>query len=141
MFNLVPMERRNRRLMDSFNRNFDRFFDVFENNMSTDIVDKGDQYELTCELPGLEKEDIKISIDNNTMTIAVDQQREREENKENYVLQERRAYKFNRSFDIRGVDKDKISGSYKDGILKLNLPKLQKDEDDGQQYLDIGFGD
>lgn len=141
MFNLVPMERRNRRLMDSFNRNFDRFFDVFENNMSTDIVDKGDQYELTCELPGLEKEDIKISIDNNTMTIAVDQQREREENKENYVLQERRAYKFNRSFDIRGVDKDKISGSYKDGILKLNLPKLQKDEDDGQQYLDIDFGD
>ncbi|MGI6579572.1 MAG: Hsp20 family protein [Saccharofermentanales bacterium] len=141
MFNLVPMERRNRRLMDSFNRNFDRFFDVFENNMSTDIVDKGDQYELTCELPGLEKEDIKISIDNNTMTIAVDQQREREEKKENYVLQERRAYKFNRSFDIRGVDKDKISGSYKDGILKLNLPKLQKDEDDGQQYLDIDFGD
>ncbi|NLM19898.1 MAG: Hsp20 family protein [Clostridiaceae bacterium] len=141
MFNLVPMERRNRRLMNSFGRNFDSFFDFFENTMSTDIVDKGDQYELTCELPGLEKEDIKIAIDNSTMTIAVDQQREREEKKENYVLQERRAYKYNRSFDIRGVDKDKISGSYKDGILKLNLPKLQKDKDDGQQYLNIDFGD
>jgi len=141
MFNLVPMERRNRRLMDSFSRNFDRFFDIFENTMSTDIVDMGDHYEMTCELPGLEKEDIKISIDNNSMTIAVDQQREHEEKKENYVLQERRAYKYNRSFDIRGVDKDKISGSYKDGILKLNLPKLQKDEDDGQQYLEIDFGD
>ena len=141
MFNLVPMERRNRRLMNSFGRNFDSFFDFFENTMSTDIVDKGDQYELTCELPGLEKEDIKIAIDNSTMTIAVYQQREREEKKENYVLQERRAYKYNRSFDIRGVDKDKISGSYKDGILKLNLPKLQKDKDDGQQYLNIDFGD
>lgn len=81
MFNLVPMERRNRRLMSSFGRNFDRFFDIFDNTMSTDIIDKGDKYELTCELPGLEKEDIKISIDNNTMTIAVDQQSEREEKK------------------------------------------------------------
>lgn len=141
MFNLVPMERRNRRLMSSFGRNFDRFFDIFDNTMSTDIIDKGDKYELTCELPGLEKEDIKISIDNNTMTIAVDQQSEREEKKENYVLQERRACKYNRSFDIRGIDKDKISGSYKDGILNLNLPKLQKDEDDGQQFLEIDFGD
>ncbi|NLJ70386.1 MAG: Hsp20 family protein [Clostridiaceae bacterium] len=141
MFNLVPMDRRNRRLMNGFGRNFDRFFDIFDNTMSTDIVDKGDQYELTCELPGLEKEDIKISIEDNTMTIAVDQQREREEKNENYVLQERRACKYNRSFDIRGIDRDKMSGSYKDGILKLNLPKLQKDEDDGQKYLDIDFGD
>jgi HSP20 family protein len=140
MFSLVPMERRNRRLMDGFGRNFDRFFDIFDNTMSTDIVDNGDHYELTCELPGLEKEDIKISIDNNTMTIAVDQQREREEKKENYVLQERRAYKYNRRFDIRGIDKDKISGSYKGGILKLNLPKLME-EDEGQQYLEIDFAD
>ncbi|HHU53169.1 MAG TPA: Hsp20 family protein [Clostridiaceae bacterium] len=141
MFNLVPMERRNRRLMDRFSRNFDRFFDSFENTMSTDIVDKGDQYELTCELPGLKKEDIKISIDDSTMTISVDQQMERDEKKDNYVLQERRACKYSRSFDIRGIDKDKISGSYKDGILQLNLPKLQKDEDEGQKYLEIDFGD
>lgn len=147
MFSLVPMGRRNQSLADSFGRDlvrfgrdFDRFFDIFDNTMATDIVDRGDQYELTCELPGLEKEDIKISIEDNTMTIAVDQRSEREEKSESYVLQERRACKYNRRFDIRGIDKDKITGSYKDGILKLNLPKLQK-EDEGQQYLDIDFVD
>jgi HSP20 family protein len=116
------------------------FFDSFDNAMATDIVEKGDQYELTCELPGLEKEDIKISIDDNIMTIAVDRRMEREEKSESYVLQERRAYKCSRSFDIKGIDKDKISGSYKDGLLTLNLPKA-KDEDEGQQYVNIDFGD
>jgi len=52
----------------------------------------------------------------------------------------RRAYKCSRSFDIKGIDKDKISGSYKDGLLTLNLPKA-KDEDEGQQYVNIDFGD
>ncbi|MGI6506962.1 MAG: Hsp20 family protein [Saccharofermentanales bacterium] len=148
MFSLVPMGRRNRRIVDSFGRDldrmgrdFNRFFDIFDSSMATDIVDKGDQYELTCELPGLEREDIQISIDDNTMVIAVDQQREREEKNENYVLQERRAYKYNRRFDIRGIEKDKISGSYKDGILKLNLPKLREEEDEGQTFLEIDFGD
>lgn len=147
MFSLVPMGRRSRRLADSFGRDlvrfgrdFDRFFDIFDNTMATDIVDKGDQYELTCELPGLEKEDIKISIEDNTMTIAVDKRSEREETNESYVLQERRACKYNRRFDIRGIDKEKISGSYKDGILKLNLPKLKAEEEE-QQYLEIDFGD
>lgn len=147
MFSLVPMRRRNREFVEGFGRDldrigrdFNRFFDSFDNAMATDIVEKGDQYELTCELPGLEKEDIKISIDDNIMTIAVDRRMEREEKSESYVLQERRAYKYNRSFDIRGIDKDKISGSYKDGLLTLNLPKT-KDEDEGQQYVDIDFGD
>jgi HSP20 family protein len=127
--------------LDRIGRDFNRFFDSFDDNaMATDIVEKGDQYELTCELPGLEKEDIKISIDDNIMTIAVDRRMEREEKSESYVLQERRAYKCSRSFDIKGIDKDKISGSYKDGLLTLNLPKA-KDEDEGQQYVNIDFGD
>jgi HSP20 family protein len=148
MFSLVPMRRRNREFVEGFGRDldrigrdFNRFFDSFDDNaMATDIVEKGDQYELTCELPGLEKEDIKISIDDNIMTIAVDRRMEREEKSESYVLQERRAYKCSRSFDIKGIDKDKISGSYKDGLLTLNLPKA-KDEDEGQQYVNIDFGD
>ncbi|NLC41056.1 MAG: Hsp20/alpha crystallin family protein [Clostridiaceae bacterium] len=144
MFSMVPFERRNRRLMENFNRgfnrSFDRFFDAFDTSMSTDIVDKGDRYELTCDLPGLSKEDIKVSLDENYLTINVDRKDEREETKDNYVLQERRSYNYSRRFDIRNIDKENIKGNYKNGVLKLELPKLEKEKED-QDYLDIEFED
>lgn len=144
MFSMVPFDRKNRRLMENFNRgfnrSFDRFFDAFDTSMSTDIVDKGDSYELTCDLPGLSKEDIKVSLDENYLTINVDRKDEHEETKDNYVLQERRSYNYSRRFDIRGIDKENIKGNYKNGVLKLELPKLAKEKED-QDYLDIEFED
>lgn len=144
MFDLVPFGRRNRHLSESFDRGldrgFDRFFDMFDNTMSTDIVDQGDHYELTCELPGLSKEDIKVSLDDNYLTINVDRKDEREEKKSDYVLQERRSYNYSRRFNIRGIDKENIKGNYKNGVLRLELPKLEEEKDE-QDYLDIEFED
>ncbi|MDD2426608.1 MAG: Hsp20 family protein [Eubacteriales bacterium] len=140
MFNMVPFGRRNRSLSENFNRGFDRFFEMFDSSMSTDIVDRGDYYELTCELPGLSKDDIKVAIDDNYLTIKVDRKDEREEKKSDYVLQERRSYNYSRRFDISGIDKEKIKGNYKNGVLKLELPKLE-DEEEERDYLEIDFED
>ena len=144
MFSMVPFARRNRRLLENFNRgfdhSFDHFFDVFDTTMSTDIVDRGDYYELTCDLPGLSKDDIKVSLDENYLTINVDRKDEREETKDNYLLQERYSYNYSRRFDIRDVDREKIKGNYKNGVLKLELPKLDQVKEK-QDYLDIEFED
>ena len=140
MFSMVPFGRRSRRLPDIYGRNFDRLFDMFDSGMSTDIVDQGDCFELTSELPSLDKDDIKITIDDNYLSIDVDRKDEREEKKENYVLQERRSYNYSRRFDIQGIDKDKIKAKYKNGILKLELPKLE-DVKEEKDYLDIEFED
>ena len=141
---MVPFARRNRRLMENFNRGFDRsfdhFFDVFDMTMSTDIVDRGDYYELTCDLPGLSKDDIKVSIDENYLTINVDRKDEREETKDDYLLQERYAYNYSRRFDIRDIDQEKITGNYKNGVLKLELPK-REEAAKNRGYLDINFED
>ncbi len=142
MFDLVPFGRRNRRMSESFDQGLDRgfgqFFNMFDNTMSTDIVDQGDHYELTCELPGLSKEDIKVSLDDNYLTINVDRKDEREEKKGDYVLQERRSYNYSRRFGIKGIDKENIKGNYKNGVLKLELPKLEEEQKE-QDYLDIEF--
>ncbi|NLV99302.1 MAG: Hsp20/alpha crystallin family protein [Clostridiaceae bacterium] len=144
MFSMVPFGRRNRSLMENFNRgfdrSFDRFFDAFDSTMSTDIVDRGAYYELTCDLPGLSKDDIKVSLDGNYLTINVDRKDEREETKDNYLLQERYSYNYSRRFDIRDVDREKIKGNYKNGVLKLELPKLDQVKEK-QDYLDIEFED
>ncbi|NLC89951.1 MAG: Hsp20 family protein [Clostridiaceae bacterium] len=144
MFSMVPFARRNRRLMENFNRgfdhSFDHFFDVFDTTMSTDIVDRGDYYELTCDLPGLSKDDIKVSLDENYLTINVDRKDEREETKDEYLLQERCTYNYSRRFDIRDIDQEKITGNYKNGVLKLELPK-REEAAKNRGYLDINFED
>ncbi len=139
MFNMVPFRGRGRdRQMTNWDQGFDRFFDIFDTSMSTDIVDKGDHYELACELPGLKKDDIKVSMDDRQLIITVDKKDERSEKKEDYVLQERRSYNYSRRFDLSGIDREKITGNYKDGVLKLKLPKLEKEE---PPYLEIEFDD
>ena len=139
MFNMVPFRGRGRdRQMTNWDQGFDRFFDIFDTSMSTDIVDKGDHYELACELPGLKKDDIKVSMDDRQLIITVDKKDERSEKKEDYVLQERRSYNYSRRFDLSGIDREKITGNYKDGVLKLKLPKLEKEE---SPYLEIEFDD
>ena len=139
MFNMIPFRGRGRdRQMTNWDQGFDRFFDIFDTSMSTDIVDKGDHYELACELPGLKKDDIKVSMDDRQLIITVDKKDERSEKKEDYVLQERRSYNYSRRFDLSGIDREKITGNYKDGVLKLKLPKLEKEE---PPYLEIEFDD
>mgnify|MGYP001296189904 CR=1 FL=1 len=140
MFNMVPFRGRGRdRQMMNWDRGLDRLFDIFDTSMSTDIVDKGDYYELVSDMPGLKKEDIKVSMDDRQLMITVDKKDERSEKSENYVLQERRSYNYSRRFDLTGIDKEKITGNYKDGVLNLKLPKLEKEEE--QAYLDIEFDD
>ena len=139
MFNMIPFRGRGRdRQMTNWDQGFDRFFDIFDTSMSTDIVDKGDHYELACELPGLKKDDIKVSMDDRQLIITVDKKDERSEKNEDYVLQERRSYNYSRRFDLSGIDREKITGNYKDGVLKLKLPKLEKEE---PPYLEIEFDD
>ncbi len=111
---------------------FDRVFhDFFGNgfnqfdNFSTDVIDKGDSYLLEAELPGFQKEDIKIDLDKDTLTITAAHNEEKREEKDNYVRQERRYNSYCRSFHIPGIKKENISAEYNNGVLGITLPKEQ----------------
>ena len=79
---------------------------------------------MEADLPGFNKEDIKVDIGDGALTITAQRKKESEEKGKNgYVRRERSYGSFRRSFDLTGVDAEKISGSYKDGVLTLNLPK------------------
>ena len=95
---------------------------------STDIKDKGDHYELEADLPGVEKDDIKIDLTDNVLTISAERHSEYEENdkKHNYVRCERSYGSYQRSFDTTGIDTDHIEAEFKNGVLKLELPKIKE---------------
>lgn len=111
------------RYMDDLEKNF---FGSLSNDVSqfrTDITDKGDSYELKADLPGFKKEEIKIDLSDNTMTIRAEHQEEKEEKEEQYIRRERRYGAFSRAFDVTGIDTEKITANYVDGVLQLTLPK------------------
>ncbi len=90
----------------------------------TDIVDKGDKFLLKADLPGVTKEDIHLDLDGNELVVRVKHAEDKEEKSENFVRRERVYGSYCRSFDVTGIDTDKITASYKDGVLELSLPKL-----------------
>ncbi len=89
-----------------------------------DIVDKGDAYEVTAELPGLDEKNIEVKLINGSLTIKGEKQEEKEVKKKDYHLRERHFGSFERSFTVpEGVDTDKIEAGFKNGVLTVTLPK------------------
>ena len=123
MFELTPYSTR-RSMMDPFNF----FSDFFGTNnapmeLRTDITDKGDSFVLEADLPGFKKDDIKIDLENDRLTIKAERHSNTETTKNGYVRRERSFGSFERSFDVSGIDTAGIKANYTDGDLTLTLPK------------------
>ncbi len=94
---------------------------------SMDIYETPEAIVANIDLPGISKEDIKINIVNNEVTISGEISREKREDNGTYFLQERGSGKFYRSFSLNTpVDTEKIKASFKDGVLELKLPKAEQ---------------
>lgn len=133
MFELIPFDRHVRsvatfdpfRELEEMERNF------FGNSRGvssfrTDVTDTGDAYKLEAELPGFHKDDIKIDVENDVLTINAQRSEEKKDEKHNYVKRERFYGSFSRSFDVSGINVDCIEAAYTDGVLSLTMPKKQE---------------
>ena len=93
-----------------------------------DIRETPEAIHVVAELPGLDPEDVEVSIENSVLTIAGEKKHEVEEGKEDgaYHLIERRYGRFERSFTLpRTVDADAISARFENGVLTVSLPKAE----------------
>ena len=124
MFELTPYSTR-RSIYDPFNM-FNEFFGDSSSpvmELRTDITDRGDSFVLEADLPGFKKDDIKIDLENDRLTIKAERRSEHEDNKNGCIRRERRFGSFERSFDVSGIDTSGIKANYTDGVLTLTLPK------------------
>ena len=94
----------------------------------TDVTDEGEYYLLEADLPGFEKKDIALDIQGDTLTVSAERRsrHEQKENNDKVIRMERSYGAYRRSFDISGVDADKITAKYTDGVLRLTLPKREQ---------------
>jgi HSP20 family protein len=139
MRTLLPTLRRPNDWMATPNmRFFDRFFDDFglpelssdkQWLPTIDVSETDDHVIVRAEVPGMDKKDINITMSDGLLTIQGEKKQEKEEEKENYRFVERHYGSFSRSLRIpNGVDADKIDASYKDGVLKVAVPKSEPEK-------------
>lgn len=92
---------------------------------NADIVEAENAFEIHAAIPGINKEDFKIEIEKNLLTLSGERKLENEELSKNFKLVETNFGKFSRSFTLpENADTDKIEAIYENGILKINIPKL-----------------
>lgn len=134
-----------RSFSDPLDRLFERFWsgDIFRPTLLTsgllsedvanrtwmpavDIRETDEAYEVYAELPGMKKDDIGITVENNVLTLSGERRFEKEVNEETFHRIERAYGKFTRSFTLpTQVNPEKVEASYKDGVLTIHIPKVE----------------
>jgi len=100
---------------------------VAEWTPSVDIVESDKEWLIKAELPDVKKEDVKVSVENGVLSLAGERKLEKEEKGRKYHRVECAYGNFVRSFTLpEGTDGARVSADYKDGVLKVHLPKGEK---------------
>jgi HSP20 family protein len=144
MFDLMPYRKRSGREMVSFKDEmeslFNRFFDMDlpisrrlfgyeEWAPRVDVVEGKGEITVKAEIPGCEAKDINVELDGRSLTISGEKKQEKEEKNENYHRVERSYGSFCRMVELpREVNPEDIDATYKKGVLKLVLKKVQETE-------------
>lgn len=94
---------------------------------TVDIVDDDENIVITAELPGIDKKDIVVDVKNGVLTLKGERSFDNEVKEKRYYRRERAFGKFERVFRLPAeVDPETISADYKDGVLRINIPKADE---------------
>ncbi|MFQ5867817.1 MAG: Hsp20/alpha crystallin family protein [bacterium] len=94
---------------------------------AVDVVEEADRFVVKADLPGLEKDDVKVSVEDDVLLIQGEKKTEKETKKDDYYYSERTYGSFYRSIPLpASVTGDKVKASYKKGVLEVSLPKSEQ---------------
>ena len=123
MYNL---ESKNKNYMSLFD-GFDEFFnDVLGKDLKTNILEQDDKYVLTSEIPGVSKENVKIDVADNTLTISVSKKNTTNNEKKNYLVKEISESDVSRSFYLDDMDENNVTAKMDNGILNITVGKIKE---------------
>lgn len=111
----------------------DDFFDDFvpmpkmpKNEMKCDIYEKGGRVHIELDVPGFNKDDVKVDIDDGILTIVASKHEDKEEKEKNYYRKERSYGSFKRQFNVGNVKENEIDAKFNNGVLKISFPKEEQ---------------
>ena len=129
-----------------FNDFFDRdLFDLtntsFMNSTlpAVNIKESKEDYQVDVAAPGMNKDDFKIELENNFLVISSEKEDKKEEEGKEFTRREFSYQSFKRSFSLpKTIDDGKIMANYKDGVLKITLPKKEEAKEKPKKLITIG---
>jgi HSP20 family protein len=117
-----------RKMQERIGRLFEELEPAYTPSMPVDVIDEKDEIRVIADLPGFEKEDIEVYIEDGTLVIRATRKEEVEEKKRNYIRQERMYGEIYRRIPLPvDIEVEKISARYNNGILEVILPKVGKE--------------
>lgn len=120
---------------------FDRNFlsaDLFFKTPAINIIDHNSNYVLEVSIPGFEKNEIKIHIEEDILTVEGEKKSEKKEETEKYNRREFTHESFSRSMSLpEAVDSDKIAAETKNGILYITIPKMKESKKINRKEIEI----
>lgn len=140
MSGLVPFNRRRNDLMTAGFGDFQNMLDDFfsdawptrrslaSDTFKIDVQDMDQSYLVEAELPGINKEDIKISAHDGKLNISIEKKEENEDKKKNYIHRERRFCSMSRNIFLGDMDDNAIRAKLDDGVLKVEVQKKTQQE-------------
>jgi HSP20 family protein len=117
--------------IDDMRRTFEGFLgDMPSTRVSgpaVDVREEEGRYILEADLPGMTEKDVDLHIENNVLTLkSAKEEEEEKQDREGYLVRERRSTSFTRSFPLpKGVDADKIDATFSNGVLTVTMPKAE----------------
>ena len=94
---------------------------------AVNITEEKDEYKVSVAAPGLKKDDFKIDVDGNMLTISSEKEENKEEKDKTFTRKEYSYSSFSRSFTLpEEINKEKIEARYEDGVLKIALPRKEE---------------
>ena len=116
MYTMTPFEKKHFDLLNAFHDFENDFFaGTGLSSCKVDVRDEGDKFVMEAELPGFEKDEIHLDVEDDCLKLSA----------EHHADSEDKDISYQRSFDLTGIDAEKLDAEYKNGILYITLPKQQ----------------
>lgn len=98
-------------------------------SMAVDIVEQPEEFVVTVDVPGFERDDVSLSVTEQTLRIQAERETESDVDEDDYLRHERREQSMRRSVRLpESIEKDSVTAKMKNGVLTVMLPKLDADE-------------
>lgn len=135
---LIPFNHKSTDLLDT---NLDDFGNMLEDffterwpfrrsflgdTFKIDVQDKGNEYIIDAELPGINKDEVTVEVEEGRLKISVHKEEKTEEKDKNYIHRERRTTSMERNISLDGAKSEGINAKLENGVLKIKVPKEEK---------------
>ncbi len=106
---------------------------------AVNIKESKEDYQVEVAAPGMNKDDFKIELENNFLVISSEKEDKKEEEGKEFTRREFSYQSFKRSFSLpKTIEDSKIKANYKDGVLKITLPKKEEAKEKPKKLITIG---